>query len=735
MKRGIFIVAASAVMAFAAATPALAGDRLNLWPILYSDGTEFSALWPVVSVTGDHFAVRPIYSHYWNRNGGERNFMWPICQFNGDGNNRIFPFYWGENYFALAPAFGYWHGKSDRRDYLLSVAALYWHLGDEDSFLSTLFPLYLWLEEGNGKDKSAWAAAGLAGFKTRDHRLKCSWLHPLWYWNRETVATLAYFDYHSESTRIRSIPPLLAAHVDDERKKGLFSPYFSKWVTKCDGASHGRVFMGLAGWDAPVGGDCTFWSVPFIYRDANSLVSPLWLSGREDGSSWQIVPPLLSGVFSDEKTGERRWRFLLGLAGVNSGVEGVSESWCYPLYYSGKGMFVTPLYGQTETSKWLFPIWYGDGKTFVSLPWCEKRDAQGELEWGMCPPLLSSFSRDPAKGESKLKLLLGLAGGTKGADGIESSWMLPFYYHDRETTMVTPLCGRSGDARWLAPLFYTRQDRFVSPLWCSRIYPKTGASEWCMPLLLTFGSNDGKGEREFMMFPFFGLNTRGEFMSLPYCHLFSRKFKEDVKLMDADVLPERVKIWEEPVTNKIGEVHPVIKGDHIYGSNTFTFMLLCDNDRYLSGYLEKQPHARKEHNDPKSLVEGTNYVLRLTKKAGNLLLWNRQERRTVRFSAQTRQKVESTRVKDSSLLLFLYNSHSEKDDMTGDESSKDSILWRLWRREKKGGNVSVDAFPGFTYDSRKDGYSKTSLLWRLFRYEKDPEKGTSVDLFFIPVWR
>ena len=49
--------------------------------------------------------------------------------------------------------------------------------------------------------------------------------------------------------------------------------------------------------------------------------------------------------------------------------------------------------------------------------------------------------------------------------------------------------------------------------------------------------------------------------------------------------------------------------------------------------------------------------------------------------------------------------------------------------------MSLDVFPGFTYDSKTNGYSKTSFLWRFFRYENDPEKGRKVDLLFIPVWR
>ena len=44
-------------------------------------------------------------------------------------------------------------------------------------------------------------------------------------------------------------------------------------------------------------------------------------------------------------------------------------------------------------------------------------------------------------------------------------------------------------------------------------------------------------------------------------------------------------------------------------------------------------------------------------------------------------------------------------------------------------------FPFITRDVKKDGYSKTSFFWRLFRHESDPKKGTSLDLFFIPLLR
>jgi len=63
------------------------------------------------------------------------------------------------------------------------------------------------------------------------------------------------------------------------------------------------------------------------------------------------------------------------------------------------------------------------------------------------------------------------------------------------------------------------------------------------------------------------------------------------------------------------------------------------------------------------------------------------------------------------------------------------VLWRLYHYERLNGDESTDVFPAITYDRRKDGYRKFSFLWRLFRYERDPEKGTSLDVLFLPLRR
>ncbi len=67
--------------------------------------------------------------------------------------------------------------------------------------------------------------------------------------------------------------------------------------------------------------------------------------------------------------------------------------------------------------------------------------------------------------------------------------------------------------------------------------------------------------------------------------------------------------------------------------------------------------------------------------------------------------------------------------------SKASILRKIWHCVEIDGNVSVDMFPGFTYDAYKSGYRKTSFLWRLFRSEYNPKKGDSPDFLFLPIIR
>ena len=125
-----------------------------------------------------------------------------------------------------------------------------------------------------------------------------------------------------------------------------------------------------------------------------------------------------------------------------------------------------------------------------------------------------------------------------------------------------------------------------------------------------------------------------------------------------------------------------------------------------------------------------------SRKVGNRLFVNREETRRVLYDIETRKKVSDKEEGAFSFLMLLYNYTRRADRMEGTTYTRHNVLWKLWDWTEEGGNVSLDVFPGFTYDSRKDGYTKTSFLWRMFRYESDPTSNTTaVDFLFVPVWR
>ena len=120
---------------------------------------------------------------------------------------------------------------------------------------------------------------------------------------------------------------------------------------------------------------------------------------------------------------------------------------------------------------------------------------------------------------------------------------------------------------------------------------------------------------------------------------------------------------------------------------------------------------------------------------GNFFAYKSDYNRTVKFDYATKKKISDEENGESGLLCnFLW--HSKHEASKGHEYDMKSILWRFWHYEKLNGDVTVDSFPFFTYDSKTNGFSKTSLLWRLFRNEYDPKTDKrSVDVLFIPVWR
>ena len=207
-------------------------------------------------------------------------------------------------------------------------------------------------------------------------------------------------------------------------------------------------------------------------------------------------------------------------------------------------------------------------------------------------------------------------------------------------------------------------------------------------------------------------------------------FDEKESWLDEAKLPESVKVWTRIETNKVWNfekkaheevVGPKQHADYVSAYDTKTHLLVFDNDKSVYGCA---PYGVTNR-----------YEMTERHKLGNKLVFNHESNRKTCFDTATREKISDSEEGDTSLLLLLYNGEHRADKAKGTSYASHRVLWKLWDWEEEDGDVALDVFPGFTYDSKKNGYSKTSFLWRFFRYENDPEKGKKVDLLFIPVWR
>ena len=112
-----------------------------------------------------------------------------------------------------------------------------------------------------------------------------------------------------------------------------------------------------------------------------------------------------------EQSGKTKTHFMLGLAGWESDIGGeFSKSWTLPLYYQDKkkDVFVTPLGGKSGNANWIVPLYWQDKDTFASLPYCQMRGSDGEIDGAFSFPLLSGYDRDRATGDRLLYLFAGL---------------------------------------------------------------------------------------------------------------------------------------------------------------------------------------------------------------------------------------------------------------------------------------------------------------------------------------
>ena len=709
-------------------------DRVNLWPVAYYREPVGSLAWPLISWGDDHLALRPFYSQY-KQSGDdydEFNFLWPVSQFDTRHRDyRVFPLFWGKSYsdkpyFCLFPAVWwnrefagvfpiFWDNENNEGHGGFCVFPLYWAEWKKNDFLQhKLWPIYSYksreLSEWSEDSSEVSALCHLVGFK-REH---------------------GKFDNHR-------ILPFYLCDDDD---------FYSIPYSRYSGGSHvkSRVLCGIAGCDSTTNGDYeASWLLPFYWRDKRTFASlPYWRQLGSDGEIDRAFSlPLLSGYERDHKSGDLLLYLLMGLGGHVWNDATGGASWVFPLFYSDRESFYTLLYGRNPRRTWLFPVYFdGEERTYIT----------------------------PLYGRNK-------------KDG--SDWLIPLYYRNKES-FITPLYGRSGEASWLFPLYCRDESQFNSPVYSYWDDAKKGTRGFfSLPLLsganwetnscdktwftlagLVGGSSNASGSHKTnWALPLF-LREEGEsFYSIPFgwsgggsaytntyfaaglaglksgrkeggwmFPLFNYKkdadFDEKESWLAAAKMPEDIKIWTRIETNDVWNsttkthesvVGPKQHADYVSASDTKTHLLVFDNDKSVYGCA---PYGTTNR-----------YEMTERHKLGNKLVYNHESRRKACFDTATREKISDSEEGDTSLLLLLYNGEHRADTAKGTSYTSHKVLWKLWDWEEENGDVALDVFPGFTYDSKTNGYSKTSFLWRFFRYENDPEDGKKVDLLFIPVWR
>ena len=741
------------------------------------DYDEFNFLWPISQFDTKHRDYR-VFPLFWGESYSDKPYF---C---------LFPALWWNREFAgVFPIF--WDNDDDD-DGGFCVFPLCWAGWEKSGDLwNTIWPLYYyesrerssWSEE---KSKF-WAFCGLAGFNRRDGKFTNHRCLPFYFCDDDDFYSLPYSRYrrggHLKSRILCGLAGcdsnadgdyqsswLLPFYAHDKANDEFLTPLFGKtkdanWLIPFYYHDEHLTLTPLFGktveanWTLPLyykdkekfltliggkSGDAD-WVVPFYWRDKRTFASlPYWRQLGVDGEIDRAFSlPLLSGYERDDKTGDRLLYLLMGLGGHVWNDATGGASWVFPLFYSDRESFYTLLYGHNPRRTWLFPVYFdGEERTYIT----------------------------PLYGRNK-------------KDG--SDWLIPLYYRNKES-FITPLYGRSGEASWLFPLYCRDESQFNSPVYSYWDDAKKGTRGFfSLPLLsganwetnscdktwftlagLVGGSSNASGSHKTnWALPLF-LREEGEsFYSIPFgwsgggsaytntyfaaglaglksgrkeggwmFPLFNYKkdadFDEKESWLAAAKMPEDIKIWTRIETNGVWNstkkthesvVEPKLHADYVSASNTKTHLLVFDNDKSVYGCA---PYGVTNR-----------YEMTERHKLGNKLVFNHESNRKTCFDTATREKISDSEEGDTSLLMLLYNGEHRADTAKGTSYTSHRVLWKLWDWEEEDRDVALDVFPGFTYDSKTNGYSKTSFLWRFFRYENDPEKGKKVDLLFIPVWR
>ncbi|HEY5621157.1 MAG TPA: hypothetical protein VIR77_01010 [Pontiella sp.] len=415
-------------------------DRINALVFSYRDPV-LQVLTPLMEFGPKYVAIRPIYSVY-DRDTDHPvyNVLWPLCRFDpGNQDYRIFPVYWGDEYFNVFP--------------------LYQH--EDDPFAgdgrNMLFPLWIWdIDESGHSLDVFWPLYGTQD-KGERHYQYAAWPFVHSYSNPvhegHGAVPFYWYDRSDERSVLVSLPysRSLAARPGDSSWDLALPLCYRRW----EGEAFQWQVYPLLSW-----GDRD--------RDEISSYYALGLGHRmqsEDRSSHYVVP-----LYYRKITPEARSLYTLPWS-AKTYADGMGWHTLLPVYYRGRyedgsSFHTLPWWSRsyTDGTGWhaLLPVYYrnrmNDGSSFYSLPWLYRRHTDGS-GWHTSIPLY--YYRSSADGASSLYSLPWQF--EKHADGSQWQSLFPFYYRsvsDAGSLMLTPVYARKkqadGSTAWqcIIPVVY-----------------------------------------------------------------------------------------------------------------------------------------------------------------------------------------------------------------------------------------------------------------------------------------
>ena len=435
-----------------------------------------------------------------------------------------------------------------------------------------------------------------------------------------------------------------------------------------------------------------FWGWDSMDRPYQALFPVYW-----NGADYNSLFPLW--IYSNSRD-KSHLSVLFGMVGISSKKDDFEANWCFPLWYwNNRGTFVTTVCGRWKNG-WAVPplLSWGESETngdynakFLLGFGGAKRTGNDIKHWAFPLYNYEELLCYDSNRLCKTRLLLNFAGWESKGDQLRSSYAFPLYSWNADASLLTPLFYWDKDGSLLTPLG-------------GRTVGNGTTNVFVTPIVKhTTGRRTGG-----MVFPLWSRTADSD-------------FREKAGKLDCDRLTEDIRVWTDTSTNMVWN-EGRRRADWVEGTDNTDWLLLFSWHDRVRGHLG--------YGSKTNAYELTRKVTR-----GHWLLLNYGYERKAEFSAIDRTKKSDEETTDTSFLVWLYNYKWNHDRRKNDTYAQHRVLWRLWDWEEKNGDVALDVFPGFTYDSKTNGYSKTSFLWRAFRYERDPEKGMAVDLLFIPLWR